>query len=67
MAVEVCNSCATPSNAVALGPKGHGTALVLFLSDDTCMCFDGSPAGMSKEDYQTASFEDDVCMNVAYV
>ena len=57
MAVGIRKNCTTPSDAGALGPDGHGGALVLFLNDDTCMCFDGSPAGMSDEDYQAVSFE----------
>ena len=42
----------TPSDCAALTPEGHGTALVLFLDEDKCICIDGSPAGISHEEYQ---------------
>ena len=42
---------------MALGPKGQAAALVLFLSDDACICFDGSHAGKSEEEYQKVRLE----------
>ena len=55
MAVTIRKDCITPSDIMKLAPKGHATALVLFLSDDTCVCFSGSPAGTTKAEYQKAS------------
>lgn len=43
--------CSTPSDAMKLFKNGYGPGMVLFLGDGDCMCFDGSAAGVTEEEF----------------
>ena len=69
MSDMIRNDCNTPSDTTKLFPEGHGTALVLFLDNDTSICFDGSPAGMTKAEYQAVvdDFTKGMAENTVYL
>lgn len=52
MATAIQKECMKPSDVMKYDPEGHGTAMVLFLSDDACICMGGAPSGTTKEEYQ---------------
>lgn len=69
MSDAIRNDCNSPSDTTKLCPEGHGTALVLFLDNDTSICFDGSPAGMTKAEYQAVvdDFTKGMAENTVYL